>query len=133
MRECEPVRDLYHKSKKAGVKPKQFLLQHALEAGMRLHDTDFIYEVLKDCLEHECKPHRRQLGALANIKSMPDDLYVLLRSKFHVEGKVGAPIRKFPLATFRPGKEGMKMAPTTNYKRTKLKKHYTKMSPKTAK
>lgn len=48
-------------------------------------------------------PHRRQLSTLANLKEIPDPLYVLLRKYFpNIKGKVDTPLRKFEQPSFRP-------------------------------
>lgn len=71
---------------------------------------------------------------MANVKSMPDRLFVMLRENFNVRGKVGKDIREFEKPSFRPGKVGkLDFKSTSRYKRHRLKKSFTGMHPKVQK
>ena len=68
---------------------------------------------------------------LANLKEVPDRLFVLLRKNFPNRGKLGFNIREFEKPTFRPGKDSSK-TPTkaTTYVRHKVHKSRSRMNPK---
>ncbi len=91
MLELDKVIELYKKS--SNVKPNKMLLNTALEAGMRKQDADFIYEIIKKYVELKIEPHQRQLKTLANLKHIPDRLYVILRKNFKLDGKIGMETR----------------------------------------
>jgi len=63
------------------------------------------------------------LNAIANVKSMPDRMYVLMKENFpDIRGKVGLDIREFEKPNFRPGKVG-KVGPRDNTRFRKFKPH----------
>ena len=52
MREIKQVFALYDKFKATEMKPNKWLVSAVLEAGIRDGNTDRVYEVVADCVEH---------------------------------------------------------------------------------
>lgn len=79
MRELDQVIALFEKCKASDIAPNKLILNTVLEVGLRKADSNLIYDTLKIYVEQKKEPHERQLAKLANLKQIPDRLYVLLR------------------------------------------------------
>lgn len=79
MREFDTVKNLYKTLKREGLTPNKMLLNGVLEASIRTGDTDLVYDSLKDFVAIKHEPHKRLVGKLANMKDLPDRLYMVLR------------------------------------------------------
>lgn len=119
------------KFRKTDLKPNKFLMNAVLEAAIRQGNTDRVYDAIKDCVTHKILPSPQLLGHLADLKSMPDRLFVLLRQNFNLGGRIGRDIRVFDKPTFNKGKEVTKIqGKMTNYKKYQHKKNYTNVPAK---
>ena len=75
------------------LKPTYKLLSHYLEAGLRKEDSEIIYDGLKAFLKHDLAPHYKVLKQLGQLKRMPDNIYVLLKTKFPTYGVMQKKVR----------------------------------------
>ncbi len=78
----DKVIELFDKSQEAGLKPVRSLASSYLEAGLRSEKTEIIIHALTKFKEIGQEPHHRVLKLLGNLKHIPDELYVLLRTDF---------------------------------------------------
>ena len=88
------------------LKPTYKLLSHYLEAGLRKEDSGIIYDGLKTFLEHDLAPHYKVLKKLGQLRHMPDNIYVLLKTKFPTYGLLTKKVRQFEKPKFGPDKPG---------------------------
>jgi len=105
-RDHDKVIELFDKSQEAGLKIINKLAASYLEAGLRKQDTEVIIHALSKFKEIGQEPHHRVLKLLANLREIPDELYVILRRDFTRFGPLIQKIRKFEQPSFRPEAAG---------------------------
>ena len=82
LREFDTIKKLYKAMKTEKITPNKALANSFLEASMRTNDSDNILEGLQDFVDMKHEPHFRLKGTLANMKSLPDRIYIMMREHF---------------------------------------------------
>lgn len=122
LREFDTVKKLYRSMKTEGLQPNKQIANTVLEAAMRTDDSDIVYDALQDFVAMKHEPHRRLKGTLANMKSLPDRIYIIMKEHFGGEHPALQRARAFELPTFGGGKpQGAAMTLNKGWKGKKYK------------
>ena len=93
LRELDKVIELYDKSQEKGLKPTYKLISQYLEAALRKEDSELIYKGLSKFADIGLTPHHRVLKRLGDLKHVPDNIYVILKTKFPQYGNIKLAVR----------------------------------------
>ena len=133
LRDLDKVVELYNTCLESGYQPKYKLVSHYLEAGLRKEDSELIYDGLKKFHELGLVPHQYVLKKLGQLRHMPDNIYVLLKTKFPQYGLLKQRIRQFEKPKFGHDKQERSNVPdmTPDFKKkSRLKKKPVKLMSK---